>query len=466
MKRILYFLTIQLFALPLLITSAQAQRLDNVRLGVCDVPPYCQEAPICTYTDDCFKIDYYSPKDQGDGTSVLKFKITNYSESTFTNATFELPGQGAATNPAVSPNTTFSNRYNHNVVNPFQDSLIAFNAINAGTFSYGGFEMYYYVVNNADLYAPSGRKVTVTAKAGRPWQLQRFGQVVVDLDLCEGAQPCPQPTATISGPDTLCLFSDDPFIYTTNAVANATYTWTINNATITAGQGTNSIEVMADVDAGPGSVTVVVANACGSVTATKPFTVIEDCDLIDPLPVELISFTGRAANDGINLNWRTATEKNNDRFEIERSQDGRNFEIIGTVRGNGNSNSAINYSFTDKNARAGINYYRLNQVDFNGDNERSKIIKVTAERTAGDLTVKLLPNPCRDENCMVQLQGIDSNAKVTLELRDLTGRLIFSKQIAADQTSFQMPRVDTGKGIYILTATNGNYTAHQKIVIQ
>ncbi|HSI91215.1 MAG TPA: hypothetical protein VK927_08870, partial [Adhaeribacter sp.] len=61
--------------------------------GICELPPPgCQEIPICTYYDDCFRFDFYAPVDRGDGTTVLKHKVTNFSESTFTQATFELPG--------------------------------------------------------------------------------------------------------------------------------------------------------------------------------------------------------------------------------------------------------------------------------------------------------------------------------------------------------------------------------------
>ncbi|HSI90348.1 MAG TPA: hypothetical protein VK927_04485, partial [Adhaeribacter sp.] len=116
--------------------------------------------------------------------------------------------------------------------------------------------------------------------------------VFVDQN-CGTNPPCPI-TATIAGPDSLCLFSDDPFIFSVDAINGATYNWTVTNATISAGQGTNTVEVMANVDAGPGSISVLITTDCGSATFNKPFTVVEDCDLINPLPVELLSFTGTA----------------------------------------------------------------------------------------------------------------------------------------------------------------------------
>src|SRR5688572_10249942 len=179
-------LILLLFNSILSVKSATGQSLDNTPLSICNVPPGCQEEPICIYNDDCFRFEFFTPKDLGNGTSAIKIKIVNFSESTFKQATFELPGQGASTPAAVSPNNKFRNRFNHNVVNKLNDSLIAFNAINAGTFSYGGFEVYYYVVNNADLNAPSGRFATINAMAGRSWQQQRTGSVRFDLVECGG----------------------------------------------------------------------------------------------------------------------------------------------------------------------------------------------------------------------------------------------------------------------------------------
>src|SRR5690606_6034315 len=326
--------------------------------GICELPPPgCQEIPICTYYDDCFRFDFYEPVHRPDGTTILKHKITNFSESTFKRAAFELPGTGNTRTPAVMPTTTFRNRYNHNVVNPYNDTMIAYNAINAGTFSYGGFEMYYYIINTAEFNA-SGRSITITAEAGRPWQLQRYGSVVIDVDECLGVTPCIPPIANITGEDSLCLFRDEPYEFTTPAQNGATYNWTINNATIIGGQGTNTVQVVADFDFGPGSISVTVTNACDSASDTHVFEVVE-CEPINPLPVSLMSFEGKRSPEGIVLDWKTASEKNNDRFEIQRSPDGKTFERIGTVAGNGNSSNVISYAFTDKSPGNGINYYRL-----------------------------------------------------------------------------------------------------------
>ncbi|HWZ23213.1 MAG TPA: T9SS type A sorting domain-containing protein, partial [Cytophagaceae bacterium] len=93
-----------------------------------------------------------------------------------------------------------------------------------------------------------------------------------------------------------------------------------------------------------------------------------------PLPVTIISFTAQKLNDHTAvLEWQTGNEKNNDYFIIERSSDGINFESIGTIKGAGSSTNFLSYSFTDENPFQDINYYRLKQVDFNGQSENSVI---------------------------------------------------------------------------------------------
>src|SRR6478735_2508883 len=74
---------------------------------------------------------------------------------------------------------------------------------------------------------------------------------------------------------------------------------------------------------------------------------LEECDdmIIEPLPVELISFKGAASNEGITLTWTTASEKNNDYFSVQYSTDGRNFESVGYVKGKGTTAATSNYSF-------------------------------------------------------------------------------------------------------------------------
>ncbi|MGB0431755.1 MAG: hypothetical protein ACPGLV_14875, partial [Bacteroidia bacterium] len=109
------------------------------------------------------------------------------------------------------------------------------------------------------------------------------------------------------------------------------------------------------------------------------------------LPVDLVSFNAKSFDKKVMLTWQTAMEINNDRFEIERLALGENWTPIGEIKGAGNSVDVLRYSFVDLNPVNGINYYRLKQVDFNGEFEYSNVLNVEFTPAIHDFSV--YPNP-------------------------------------------------------------------------
>ncbi|RYU77724.1 choice-of-anchor D domain-containing protein [Hymenobacter persicinus] len=112
----------------------------------------------------------------------------------------------------------------------------------------------------------------------------------------------------------------------------------------------------------------------------------------NPLPVELTRFSAAWQADGVQVKWATASEKNNARFEVQRSADGKEFSTIATVQGQGQSTRAHAYAFLDRQPLTTVAYYRLRQVDFDGKASLSP--KVTVEAAT---TVSVFPNPARTE---------------------------------------------------------------------
>ncbi|WP_281613725.1 T9SS type A sorting domain-containing protein [Flammeovirga sp. SubArs3] len=128
----------------------------------------------------------------------------------------------------------------------------------------------------------------------------------------------------------------------------------------------------------------------------SPFTFGGDNSNHD-LPVELISLSAKTHDNGLTLEWETATEINNDYFEIEASSDARNYHVLGKVSGQGNSNVSHQYSFEVNQEDANAYYiYRLKQVDFDGTYSYSDIVQVKAVDHQG-LSVNIYPNPVRDQ---------------------------------------------------------------------
>lgn len=137
------------------------------------------------------------------------------------------------------------------------------------------------------------------------------------------------------------------------------------------------------------------------------------------LPVELSSFVGINENSSkIILSWQTATELNNSKFIIETSHQGETFQRIGEVAGAGTTTEPQNYSFTHHTPSAGINYYRLKQVDFDGTFEYSKVIAINAP---GSNDVFAFPNPAREK---ISVQYDQSKGAGNIQLLDALGRRI------------------------------------------
>jgi Secretion system C-terminal sorting domain len=142
-----------------------------------------------------------------------------------------------------------------------------------------------------------------------------------------------------------------------------------------------------------------------------------------PTPVELQSFSGSAQTSSNELSWKTVTEINNNYFDVQRSANGQDWASIGQVKGNGTTNVSQSYTFVDNSPLAGINYYRLNQVDFDASSQFSTVISVV--RKAGLGVVAVTPNPAKDRiRLNTELDLSDKN----IAIYDVLGREVFSSK--------------------------------------
>jgi hypothetical protein len=107
----------------------------------------------------------------------------------------------------------------------------------------------------------------------------------------------------------------------------------------------------------------------------------------------LTQFDAKLQDQGILVTWTTATELNNDYMVLERSANGQDFLEITRVKGKGTTQETQHYHYFDPNPLAGINYYRLRQVDFDGTTDHSKVVAITLDK--GEL-MSIFPNPAKD----------------------------------------------------------------------
>ena len=176
-----------------------------------------------------------------------------------------------------------------------------------------------------------------------------------------------------------------------------------------------------------------------------------------PLPVELINFGAKALEEEVKLFWSTASETNNDYFTIERSSDGRNFEAIAEIFGNGTTTTFSNYSFTDKNPERGLNYYRLKQTDFDGKFTYSDIKTVEFESIESVLIYPTMVNNL--VNIEIELPH-EKDLKVVL--RDLTGRII--KQFSITENKSELSLSNLNPGSYFISIYGNDLIRTQKII--
>ena len=190
-----------------------------------------------------------------------------------------------------------------------------------------------------------------------------------------------------------------------------------------------------------------------------------------PLPVELVNFDAAEKDKQVQLTWTTASEINNDHFEIQRSTDGSNFEEIGRVAGFGTSFEIHNYNFTDDNPPANVLYYRLKQVDLNGNYTYSTIVRVemnNAGRAINTPSVNAYPIPVSSKGRLnVALENFGGTASV--KMVDMAGRVIYSENIETVQSAtstIQFPLQGLRSGIYLIMVYGNDNSYSAKVLIQ
>jgi hypothetical protein len=183
------------------------------------------------------------------------------------------------------------------------------------------------------------------------------------------------------------------------------------------------------------------------------------------LPVTLTSFDAALVKGQSTLTWGTAAETNNKGFEIYRSADAIDFKQIDFVAAkspNGNSATAINYTYVDRGAKAGINFYKLKQVDLDGKSESvEKIVKVDVKLATASILV--YPNPATS---YVSVSSGETDYKnVQYHVYDLTGKKVLSEMAKAPQQDLQIGAL--AAGVYYLKITkNGAEINAAKIIKQ
>jgi hypothetical protein len=170
------------------------------------------------------------------------------------------------------------------------------------------------------------------------------------------------------------------------------------------------------------------------------------------IPVELMSFEAKSADKSVKLTWKTASERNNRVFEIERNvgNTADKFEKIGEVKGLSNTFGISNYDFVDNAPQADkVNYYRLRQVDFDGTSTFSKVISIGV--SLASKAFKVYPNFV-SRGLSIQIET-DNSAAATFVIMDISGKIVQSIKKAAYTEGSFFSTSDLPTGRYFIRST-------------
>jgi len=189
----------------------------------------------------------------------------------------------------------------------------------------------------------------------------------------------------------------------------------------------------------------------GSITTSNNEVI--GCDAsFNTLPIKLITFTAKSIDNYVMLNWSTVNEINNNHFTIQHSADAITFKDLGQIQGAGNSNSKINYLFTDHHPVNGSSYYRLMQTDFDGHSTFSNILKLKRKDIA---EFRIFPNPLGSTPTIILKENInDKNSNCEFKLFNILGEQVLKVTLSEQTTSLDTQNLTSGIYFYKIIIDN------------
>jgi hypothetical protein len=190
----------------------------------------------------------------------------------------------------------------------------------------------------------------------------------------------------------------------------------------------------------------------------SPFGIVSSGSI---LPVLLTSFEVTESDGQAILNWETAEELNNDYFELQHSVNGFDFKEIATIDGQGTIDHAFKYSYLHPNPQRGQNYYRLRQVDFDGQSNLSRTITLFYTGDTDGHLLSVYPNPV---NTCIRLM-ISQNGHFRTRITDRLGRIVYSGVVEGGREhAINMSHLP--KGVYVLACEMPGREMSKKLIVE
>lgn len=169
------------------------------------------------------------------------------------------------------------------------------------------------------------------------------------------------------------------------------------------------------------------------------------------VPVELTSFSANFVNDNVELQWITATETNNNGFEVQRRDDSSGYETLAFISGNGTTTNRVTYTYVDNNLYSGRYYYRLKQIDYDGSFEYSNEILVDIPIISDFKLYQNYPNPFNPSTKIKFYSPSQENVKIGLY--DILGneiRVLMDEEISQGSYELEIDGSDLASGMYFV----------------
>ncbi|MEI6946928.1 T9SS type A sorting domain-containing protein [Paraflavisolibacter sp. H34] len=179
-------------------------------------------------------------------------------------------------------------------------------------------------------------------------------------------------------------------------------------------------------------------------------------------PLTWVSFQGKKNGKGVQLDWETADEVNTQSFAVERSTDGKSWKTIGTLASLGQSRN--NYTFSD-DAPLTRNYYRIQQIDIDGQSTYSKTVTVATEALAAGGSLGIAPNPAAFGRVSLTVNDASLlSGEVLVKVTDLSGKIVYLARTAAAPT---LSVVSNGfkPGLYLVSVQNLHKAVSSKLLV-
>lgn len=183
---------------------------------------------------------------------------------------------------------------------------------------------------------------------------------------------------------------------------------------------------------------------------------------VSPLPINLVSFDASRILDKVALSWATFGEKENDRFIIQKTKNGLDFEEVVVVPGAGTNSGLLKYNQTDYTPYEGVSYYRLAHVSKSGKVEYSQLVAVDFDTTKyGSIKAYC------DMNGKAGISFVGLDGDVVVSVNDLDGKLLHTEIITnISNDTFYPLKLSTVSGMYIISARQADKVYSQKIIIK